>query len=696
MGVKTMGVRLHMCAILVWRSQSFVSLPPDPSAASGRPGKTPSPAAAAIDALIARGELEQAEAHCRGQIAAGRADAQIHRQLASLCGQSGRWQELRDQSSRALALDPGDAQAHNLLGIAHRQAGESQEAIACFRRALAIRPDSPGALNNLGIALQELGDRPGAIDAYRRAIHVQPDFAEAHSNLGHCLALMGQDQAARDSLERALALRPELADAHNNLGHLLLGEGALEEAITAFSRAISLHSGHVAAHVNRAQALLLAGDYRRGWEDYEWRLAAQRPVIAHPQPAAPRWEGGPLAAGERLLLLAEQGLGDTLQFARYVPLLRHRGIPTRLCAPRELHGLLQASAVESDPLCPEDAEIHREGPWLPLLSLPGLLGVSVNQPLASEPYLRTSPERMERWRRRLAGETRPLIGLGWQGNPLAEAGTQRGRSLPLKTFAPLAEVTGGTFLSLQKGAGAEQLRDCGFRQRFAGCQDEVDASWDFLDAAALVACCDLVISSDTALAHLAGGMGRPTWLLVKHVPDWRWGLVGEGSSWYPSLRVFRQRQPGDWAGVMGRVADALAALPAATPAAGQALGPILAPVSLGELVDKITILQIKEERLQGDALANVRHELSALRLTLSGLNLRIDPELIDSLRQTNERLWRIEDGIREQERRRDFGARFVELARSVYQENDRRSALKRQINTTYGSALIEEKSYAPY
>jgi hypothetical protein len=215
----------------------------------------------------------------------------------------------------------------------------------------------------------------------------------------------------------------------------------------------------------------------------------------------------------------------------------------------------------------------------------------------------------------------------------------------------------------------------------------VDACWDFLDSAALVACCDLVISSDSAVAHLAGGLGQPTWLLLKHSPDWRWGLTGEDSVWYPSMRLFRQRQPGDWGEVIERVAAALAS---------HALAPILVPVSLGELVDKITILQIKEERLAGDALTNVRQELAALRHALAGLKLAIDPELVEALQQTNERLWRIEDDIREQERRQDFGERFVELARSVYQENDRRAALKRRINTSYGSALIEEKSYATY
>jgi hypothetical protein len=352
----------------------------------------------------------------------------------------------------------------------------------------------------------------------------------------------------------------------------------------------------------------------------EWAEGRRPPQLPPRCGRSGRWQGGALAEGE-LQLLAAPGLADTLQFAGYVPLLRQRGIPTWLCAPRELHGLLQASAIEGPPLSPEDGELQGQGPWLPLLSLPGLLGVSDAPPNASVPCLRATPERIDHWHQRLAAEPRPLIGLGWQGNPLAE-------------------VTGGTFLSLQRGAEAEQLVTCRFRHRFAGRQDEVDATGDLLDSA--------------ALAHLAGGLGQPTWLLVQHEPDRRWGLVGEDSVWYPSLRLFRQRQPGDWGEVIKRLAAALA----------------------------------------GAALTNVRQELTALRRTLAGLKLAIDPELVEALRQTNERLWRIEDDIREQERRQDFGARFVQLARSVYQDNDRRSALKRRINITYGSALIEEKSYA--
>ncbi len=610
-----------------------VPVPPDP------------PEDTAIATLLARGELEQAEALCRERIATGTAEARVHVQLATICGRSGRWQELREQIGRALALAPEDAEAHNILGIAQRQVGDLDGAIVSYRTALALRPAFAAADGNLGIALQERGDLDAAAASYAQAIAQRPDFAEAHTNL--------------------------------------------------------------------AMLLLLRGDYARGWQEYEWRHARPQPtwgLLARPR--SPRWEGGPLEPGQELLLVAEQGLGDTIQFMRYAVPLQRRGVRVRLCTSPKLHNLIRACGIDAAPLSPAQAEEGWTGAWLPLLSLPGLLGVSPGTPQLSDPPIRPDGERIALWRARLAGEGRPIIGLGWQGNPAPEQTTLRGRSLPLESFAVLAERTDVTFLSLQKGFGSEQLATCSFRHRFVSCQDAVDQAWDFLDTAAIVACCDLVISTDTALAHLAGGMGHPTWLLLRDIPDWRWGLEGESCFWYPAMRLFRQERGGDWPGVLRRVADELTALqelqsllaapdpaPAEAPEAPEDPedpGAILAPISLGELIDKITILEIKGERLEGNARENVGRELDALRQICAQRNLRVDPVLVEELRQTNIRLWEIEDGIRERERLQDFGEAFVRLARSVYHQNDRRAALKRRINTAYGSALIEEKSYADY
>jgi len=421
-----------------------------------------------------------------------------------------------------------DSRLHTSLAGLCGRGGRWPELREQVGLALALNPEDPQAHNHLGVAQRQAGDLDGAIVSYRRA----------------------------------LASRPAYAGAHNNLAIALQERGDLEEAAHHYRQAIALEPNQASAHTNLGMLLLLQGQFAQGWAEYEWRHAMPEAGWGlHVRPRTPPWDGRrPLERGETLLLVCEQGLGDTLQFMRYALPLRQRGVAVRLCAQEPLHGLIRASSLDPTPIAPAAVDPDHADPWLPLLSLPGVLGVSAENPLLSEPYLQPTAERLEHWRQRLAGEAGPLIAIGWQGNPLPERTTLRGRSLPLEAFAPLAERTGARLISLQKGFGSEQLAECPFRDRFVGCQPEVDATWDFLDAAAILACCDLVISSDTALAHLAGGMGRPTWLLLRDIPDWRWGLAGEGSTWYPSLRLFRQRQPGDWGEVLERVAGELAAL----------------------------------------------------------------------------------------------------------------------------------------
>lgn len=288
----------------------------------------------------------------------------------------------------------------------------------------------------------------------------------------------------------------------------------------------------------------------------------------------------------------------------------------------------------------------------------------------------------------------------------------RGRSIPLEAFAPIAQCTNVSLLSLQKGFGSEQREACSFRTRFVSCQQQVDETWDFLETAAIIANCDLVITSDTSVAHLAGGMGKTTWLLLKKVPEWRWGLQGDTTFGYPSTRLFRQRERGNWDEVLERVVAALQeafpglacgdggsappsqwSSPSVKAASQTPLPQIKAPISLGELVDKITILQLKRQHLQGTSLLNVEAELAALQTTLEGLDVVVDPILVGRLKEVNADLWQIEDDLRRKERNQDFGESFIRLARSVYQQNDRRAAIKKEINLTYGSVLVEEKVY---
>lgn len=464
--------------------------------------------------------------------------------------------------SQLTQLLPQLPEAHHNLGVVLRQLGDLPGACACCFRAVELAPDDPEAHYNLGLVQAELGEAQAAAASYRRALALRPDDPGALNNLGGVLWQLDELEEASDCCLQLLRRNPMDAQAHLHLGLLHWENGELQAALECFDQALAMDPHHAEAERNRGMVLLCLDNAAEGWPAYEARLlCADLAKLLSAWPPLPLWQGpGSEAPGpeNRLLLVAEQGLGDSLQFMRYLPGLRQRGWEVQLCAPQKLHGLIRSSGIDPAPLLPEQAQLLSSGSWLPLLSLPLHLGVSRAQPLHQEPYLRTRSELIARWHQRLATAPRPLIGLNWQGNPRKETGNFRGRSLPLEAFAPLASSWGGSLVALQQGPGSEQLASCSFRDRFVACQEQVSASPDFLETAAVIANCDLVISSDTAVAHLAGGMGHPTWLLLKKVPDWRWGLEGEHSPWYPTLRLFRQRERGNWPEVMERLAAALA------------------------------------------------------------------------------------------------------------------------------------------
>ena len=695
--------------------------------------------------LINQGKLQEAEAIYRELIEEGTNNYIVFYNLAKLCRMQGKFNELINLLRQALELKPNYPEAHNNLGVSLQEQGDLTAAIDSYKSALQLNPNYPDAHLNLGNAFQQQGDLTAAIDSYNSALQLNPNHPDAHLNLGNALrdqgdltaaidsynsalqlnpnhpeahnnlgvALQEQDDltAAIDSYNSALQLNPNHPDAHNNLGTAFQQQGDLTAAIDSYNSALQLNPNHPEANQNLSMAELLAGDYKNGWKRYEYRFQSKKnQVILNANPSCKQWNGEALVQGEKLLLIHEQGLGDTLQFMRYATALRNQGISVSFCAQPKLHALIQASGIDPSPLTPEQANQVGDEKWIPLLSVPRYLEVSPENPIITEPYIKTTKEFHTKWSEILSAEQQPIIGINWQGNPKIEkTGTGFwGRSLALETFAPVANCSHISLLSLQKGFGSEQLATCSFKERFVSCQDQVDGTWDFLETAAMIANCDLIITSDTSVAHLAGGMGKTTWLLLHKVPDWRWGLEGDTTFWYPSMRLFRQKERGNWHEVMERVAEALKAhfehlsapnQPAAAPQPATKLEPIqniLAPISLGELIDKITILEIKTQNLQGTALENVKKELEALKSTLNDLQLNIDTTLFQRLKEVNQNLWQIEDDIRDQERQKSFGDTFIRLARSVYQQNDHRAAIKKEINTTYGSGLVEEKSYQQY
>ena len=452
---------------------------------------------------------------------------------------------------RAATKYPSSARALNGEGIAYALLGRLAEAEAAYRRALAADPRFGGAFNNLGVLLKRLGRYDEACDAYRRALAIDPGSVEALNNLGCALQEMGRLDEAKAALSRAIELAPSYADAIANLGNAHLAGLELGAAMSAYERAGAIAPAASDYGLNKAFVHLLRGDFQAGWEAYEARLRMPELVERFRNVNLPRWTGDRLNEG-RLLILDEQGLGDTLQFLRFVPrVVEQAGGGVALRVSPALRRLIPAwSGVE---LIEENQSYIGCSAWCPLLSLPYAMGLGASDVTAPIPYLALPAGLAEAWERRL-GRDGFKVGLVWAGSPGHKR--DRERSIPPAQLEPLFRLPGVRLFSLQKvhAPGAlEALRAYG---------PIVDLSADLADLAetgAAAGAMDCVITVDTSVAHLASALGVPVWAMVAYSPDWRWMLERADSPWYPTLRLVRQQTPGDWRGVVSRVAAAAAA-----------------------------------------------------------------------------------------------------------------------------------------
>ena len=486
---------------------------------------------------------DYAEAH------SNRADALIALQ---------RFDEALGASDRALMLLPDFAEAHVNRGNALHELRRFGEALASHDRALMLRPDYAEAHSNRGNALHELKRFEDALASYDHAIMLRPDYAEAHSNRGNALQELKRFEEAVAGYDRALALRGDLAEAHSNRGNALKELDRFDEALASYDRALAVQPDFADVHFNEAMCRLLIGDLYRGWEKNEWRWETAQIRNGKRSFSQPLWLGSDEIAGKTILLHAEQGLGDTIQFCRYAPLVAARGARVILEVQAPLRDLMStlSDAVQivsaGQPL--PDFDLH-----CPLLSLPLAFATQLETVPSATPYLSAQERKMRAWRDRLGRPHNPRIGLVWAGNPRKELpGANRidgQRSIALDRLAPLFQVTACEFFSLQKGDDAvRQLRDSAARQQVIDCTDDLH---DFSDTAALIENLDLVISVDTSVVHLAGALGKPFWLLNRYNTCWRWLLDREDSPWYPTARLFRQDATREWEPVIARVAATL-------------------------------------------------------------------------------------------------------------------------------------------
>jgi tetratricopeptide (TPR) repeat protein len=500
--------------------------------------------------------------------------AEVRYPLAAALRAMGRWPEALAQYRQAAALRPGSAHAICDVATTLGAMGREDEAAAEYRKALALDPDHAMANYNLGVGLQKQGRFSEAADALRRATRRAPDFAVAHNNLGSVLRELGEAGQAVESYRRAIALQPNDPRYHNNLALALQDLGRLDDALASFDQSLRLRPDYAKARAFRSLALLLTGDYARGLAEYE----ARREIEGHfadRSAGRPQWDGSD-PAGKTVLLHAEQGLGDTIHFVRYAPLLAARGARVVVQCQPPLKSLLEASLtprgvwrVVADGEAVPEFDLH-----CPLPGLPHRFGTRVETIPADVPYLTAPPERVDVWRRQIeqeetlppspgtpgegGGEGRPPIrvGIAWAGAPGNR--NDRRRSGTLGMFEPLARVPGVRLYSLQKGETA--AADLVSRPAGMAVEGWGNRFTDFADTAAAVTNLDLVVCVDTSVAHLAGALGKRVWTLLPFAPDWRWMLGRADSPWYPTMRLFRQPAPGDWSAVFEAVESALRAL----------------------------------------------------------------------------------------------------------------------------------------
>ncbi|HVX10534.1 MAG TPA: FkbM family methyltransferase [Pirellulales bacterium] len=508
--------------------------------------------------LYEQGRFEEAATAFRQALMVKPDLAEAHNNLGLVHASQSRLDEAISAYRRAIVLKPAFAEAHNNLGIALRQSGQAEAAVASCREAARIKPDLPEAHNNLGSALEEVGRYEEAIDVLNESLRIKPDFAKAHNNLGIAYWYLGRFDEASKSYRRAIDLTPEMAEAHNNLGNVLRDQGNFDDAEACYRQAADLKPNYADPHWNQSLIWLLRGDFERGWAEYEWRWKLKNfKARACEQPL---WDGSSLE-GKTILLAAEQGLGDTVQFIRYAPLVKARGARVLAEVQRPLRQILGT--------CPGIDELTVQGETPPpfdtyttLLSLPLLLGTKLETVPADVPYLTADPALVAAWRDEVRSLGNYRIGIAWKGSP--QNRTDRGRSLPLALFEALARVPGVTLVSLQKGIGTEQVAEVADRFRVAEFGERLDATaGPFMDTAAIMQHLDLVVTCDSSLAHLAGALGVPVWIALMLTPDWRWMLEREDTPWYPTARLFRQTRVGEWPSVFDRMAAVLRERPKA-------------------------------------------------------------------------------------------------------------------------------------
>ena len=469
--------------------------------------------------------------------------------LGIKCVNNGLWPEAEEAFRKALELNPDYAQACSNLGFVLKQTHRPEEAEVYLRKAINLNPKLIASYNNLSLILMHTNRLEEAEAVLRKAIHLDANSPDLYNNLGSVLTDAGRPRQAEAAFQQAIKINPSFVYAHYNLGCLLKSAGHLDESETALRRALKLRPNYSSAQFALATLHLLRGQYEKGWELYN---AHRMKKASGKATAIPRWQGEELT-GKTILLFHEQGFGDTLQASRYIPQVSTLSQHTVVWIQEPLQQLMRSSFPDIDFYTGKDNPSEHFDYACPLPNLPMIFHMTEQNIPNDTPYLKVSEEIINAWRSRLqekTGASSYKTGLVWAGNPNHH--NDRNRSIAIAAFDSLLAMDKIAWISLQAGSETDNLPECA-----SSLLDFSSDLVDFAQTAGLIENLDLVITVDSAVAHLAGALGKETWVLIPFEPDWRWQLKREDSPWYPSIRLFRQRKPGDWQYPLKKVKEAL-------------------------------------------------------------------------------------------------------------------------------------------
>ena len=466
--------------------------------------------------------------------------------LGASRAQIGILEEALHAFDNSISLKPDYADAYYNKGYALYYLDKLDEAIEAYRISISLKPDNAEVYSNMGVALKNQGKFDEAILAYRKSISLKPDHAEAYDNMGVALKDQGKLDEAIEAFKKSILLKPSRAEVYNNLGNTLKEQGRLDQALETYNKAISLKPDYADACCNISFIYNLYGDLKKGLELYEWRQKQKSSPVRAPRKNL-MWDGAKPLSGKKFLVYEEQGLGDAIQFCRYLPMLKQKGAEVTFKVKKKMHALL--STIDNEIILvdsfPDNDQIDFE---TPIMSLPFLFNTNLDTIPAKIPYLFTNDNNILSWSKCLTKSTFK-VGICWQGS---KNKIDYGRSFPLSLFEGISKIPNVELISLHKGEGEKQIKGINFDLTI------LDNNFDtgenaFVDTAAVMMNCDLVVTSDTAIAHLAGSLGCPTWVVLKKFPDWRWMLERKDSPWYPNLTLYRQKQIDNWTHVFDKI-----------------------------------------------------------------------------------------------------------------------------------------------